>query len=109
MSEEKAKYIFVRSNSLLIKIQLVDILYVQALGDYVNIFTTDKRHTVRITLKNFEEKLKLHNNFVRIHKSYLANADKVTQVEQETAYLDKHPLPVGESYKAEFLNKLNLI
>lgn len=105
----KAKdYIFVRSNSVLTKIKIKDINYIQALGDYVNIFTREKRHTVHITLRGIEEKLP-RDKFYRLHRSYLVALDQVDTVEEGTAYVEKHPLPIGEQYKKPFLKKLNLI
>src|SRR6185503_12472249 len=52
--ERSKDYIFVRSNSVLTKIKISDIIYVQAWGDYVNIFTKQKRYTVHITLRAIE-------------------------------------------------------
>lgn len=102
------EYIFVRSNSVLTKIKIRDINYIQALGDYVNIFTKEKRHTVHITLRGIEEKLP-NDKFYRLHRSYLVALDQVDTVEEGTAYVEKHPLPIGEQYKKPFLRKLNLI
>ena len=108
INEKEKDYIFVRSNSVLTKIQINDIVYIQALGDYVNIFTVDKRHTVHITLKGMEEKLPL-NKFYRLHRSYVVALDHIDGVEEGTAYVGKHPLPIGEQFKKELLKKLNLI
>ncbi|MCE3280028.1 MAG: DNA-binding response regulator [Bacteroidetes bacterium] len=107
--DKDREYIFVRSNSVLTKIKIKEIIYIQALGDYVNIFTSDnKRHTVHITLKGMEEKL--HNSkFFRLHRSYLVALDHIDNVEENTAYIGKHPLSIGEQYKKELLKKLNLI
>jgi DNA-binding LytR/AlgR family response regulator len=108
-ANDKGKdYIFVRSNSVLTKIRIKDIRYVQALGDYVNIFTADKRYTVHITLRGMEEKLPA-DKFYRIHRSYLVALDQVDVVEEGTAYVEKHPLPIGEQFKKNLLKKLNLI
>jgi two-component system LytT family response regulator len=101
-------YIFVRSNSLLTKVKIKDIMYVQALGDYVNIFTNDNRLTVHITLKGMEEKLP-HDKFYRLHRSYLTSLNHIDNIEEGTAYIGKHPLPIGEQYKKELLRKINLI
>jgi two-component system LytT family response regulator len=101
-------FIFVRSNSILTKIRINDITYVQALGDYVNIFTSDKRFTVHCTLKSMEEKLP-QSKFYRLHRSYLAAINHIDNVEENTAYLEKHTLPIGEQFKKELLKKLNLI
>jgi two-component system, LytTR family, response regulator len=106
--EKEKDYIFVRSNSLLTKVKIKDIIYVQALGDYVNIFTADKRLTVHITLKGMEEKLP-HDKFYRLHRSYLTALHHIDNIEEGTAYIGKHPLPIGEQYKKELLRKINLI
>lgn len=108
MSVKEKDYIFVRSNSVLTKVKLNDIIYVQALGDYVNIFTPEKRHTVHITLKGVEEKLPT-DNFYRLHRSYLVSLNHIDNIEESTAYVGKHPLPIGEQFKKELLRKLNLI
>lgn len=108
INEKEKDYIFVRSNSVLTKIKIKDIVYIQALGDYVNIFTPDKRHTVHITLKGMEEKLPA-GKFYRLHRSYLVGLDHVDGVEEGTVYVGKHPLPIGEQFKKELLKKLNLI
>jgi two-component system, LytTR family, response regulator len=102
------EYIFVRSNSVLTKIKINDIIYIQALGDYVNIFTHDNRYTVHITLKGIEEKLSA-GKFYRLHRSYLVALDHVDKVEEGTAYIGKHPIPIGEQFKKELLKQINLI
>jgi DNA-binding LytR/AlgR family response regulator len=101
-------YIFVRSNSVLNKIRLSDILYIQALGDYVNIYVPGKRYMVHSTLKSMEEKLP-PAKFYRLHRSYLIGLDHIDVIEEGTAYVDKHAIPIGEQYKKELLNRLNLL
>jgi len=101
-------YIFIRSNSVLTKIVIAEIDYVQALGDYINIYSNDKRHTVHMTLKGMEDKLPAEK-FYRVHRSYLINLDKIDSIEKETAYIGKHPIPIGEQNKQTLLKRLNLI
>lgn len=108
INQKDKDYIFVRSNSILAKIKLTDIIYIQALGDYVNIITPTKRNTVHCTLKSMEEKLPV-NKFYRLHRSYLVATDHIDSVEDNTAYIGKNQLPIGEQYKKELLRKLNLV
>lgn len=108
LNEKDKEYIFVRSNSILTKIKIKDITYIQALGDYVNIYTLDNRYTVHITLKGMEEKLS-QDKFYRLHRSYLIALDHIDKVEEGTAFIGKHPVPIGEQYKKELLRKINLI
>jgi two-component system, LytTR family, response regulator len=101
-------YIFVRSNSVLTKIKIADILYMQALGDYVNIYTHEKRFTAHITLKGIEERLPA-GKFYRLHRSYLVALDYVDGVNEGTAFIGNHPISIGKQFKKELLIKLNLI
>ncbi len=108
LNDKDKEYMFVRSNSVLTKIKINDITYIQALGDYVNIYTADNRYTVHITLKGMEEKLP-QDKFYRLHRSYLIALDHIDKVEEGTAFIGKHPVPIGEQYKKELLKKINLI
>ncbi len=108
LNEKDKDYIFVRHNSLLTKIKIAEIMYIQALGDYVNIFTADKRYTVHITLKSIEEKLP-SSSFYRLHRSYVVGLDHIDNIEENTAYIGKHPIPIGEQFKKQLIVKLNLI
>lgn len=107
-SEKDQDYIFVRSNSVLAKIKLSDILYVQAYGDYVKIVTKDKQNLVHCTLKSIEEKL-ASAKFYRLHRSYIISIDHIDKIEENEAYIEKHAIPIGEQYKKELLAKLNLL
>ncbi len=106
--ENNKEYIFVRSGGLLIKIKIDSIQYIQAIGDYVNIFTTEKRHTVHITLKNIEEKLP-SDKFFRLHRSYLVALNHIDNIEENSAYTGKHPLPIAGQFKKDLLKRLNMI
>ncbi len=108
VSKSDQGYIFVRSNSVLIKIKLDNIIYIQALGDYVNIFTSDKRYTVHCTLKFMESKLPA-TKFYRLHRSYLVSLDHIDTIEDNTVYVAKNHLPIGEQFKKELLKKLNFV
>lgn len=101
-------YIFVRSGGILIKIKIDSIQYVQAIGDYVNIYTTEKRYTVHITLKNIEEKLP-PDKFFRLHRSYLVALNHIDNIEENSAYTGKHPLPIAGQFKKDLLRRLNMI
>jgi len=101
-------FIFVRSKNTLAKIKLEDIEYIQALGDYVKIYTPGERNTVHATLRSMEEKLS-PDKFYRLHRSYLVGLNHIDKIEENTAYIGKQPIPIGEQYKKELLRKLNLI
>jgi DNA-binding LytR/AlgR family response regulator len=101
-------YIFARSNGILVKIKIDEIRYIQALGDYVTIHSDKKHYTIHSTLKSMEEKLP-REKFYRLHRSYLVAVDQIETVEENTAYVGKQNLPIGEQFKKGLLQKLNLI
>lgn len=108
VAEKDMDYIFVRNKSVLTKIKIDDIIYIQALGDYVNIFTADKRYAVHMTLSGIEKKLP-PDKFYRLHRSYIVALNHIDNIEEGTAYVHKYPIPIGEQFKQPLLKKINLI
>ena len=84
----------------LIKIVVADIVYIEGMKDYVKIFMTGSARPVitRTSMKAMEERLATYR-FVRIHKSYIASADKITAIKRDLVCLDKVELPLSENYK----------
>jgi DNA-binding LytR/AlgR family response regulator len=107
INEKSMEYIFVRSNAILTRIKLKDIVYIQGVGEYVNINTTNDCNTIQCSLKKMEEQLP-SEKFYRLHRSYLVAIDHIDAVEDNIVYSGKHLLPVGEQYRQALLKKLNL-
>ena len=109
--DEAAKDIlFVKSNSRLVKVNLKDIFYVEALKDYVVINTQYTRYTIHSTMKDIEKKLN-NGDFIRVHRSFIVRIDKINSIENQTVVLEesKKVIPVGGSYREDLLSKLNMI
>jgi two-component system response regulator LytT len=109
-NKEHSDIIFIKSNSKLVKVKTSDILYVEALKDYVTINTTTGRFTIHSTMKDIETKLS-HADFVRVHRSFIVRLDKIASIEQPNIIIDedKKHIPIGGSYKDELLKRLNLL
>ena len=105
---QKASEIFVKVNSALMKINTQDILWVEALGDYITINTVSKNYTVYSTLKGIENKLP-KDDFIRIHRSFIVRQDKITAIDDYLVMIDKKSIPVSKSYKEELMKRLNLL
>ena len=101
-------FLFARVNNQLVRIDYDNLLYVQALGDYVVLVTPGKKYPVHLTLKALEERLP-PNRFARVHRSYIVAVDKVNSLEENSILINKDVIPVSESHKAAFLKKLNLL
>jgi two-component system, LytTR family, response regulator len=102
--------IFVKSNSRLVKVKTNEILFVEALKDYVVINTSQAKFTIHSTMKDIEKKLP-HSEFQRIHRSYIVRLDKILAIEQPNIVIEggKKLLPIGGSYKEELIKRINLI
>jgi DNA-binding LytR/AlgR family response regulator len=110
--------IFIKQDHKLVRVSAADIRYVEALGDYVNIYAGRERHTVYSTMKELETKLPLRE-FARVHRKYIVRLDRITAIEADAVVVDTGrtteptanlmPVPIGSSYKAALLSRLNLI
>lgn len=103
------EFIYVKSNSKLVKVQNDHILFVEALKDYVIIHTSEDKYTIHSTMKDIEKKLP-EESFMRVHRSYILNLKKIKSIESALVILEDSDkkIPIGGSYKDELFKKLNL-
>ena len=102
--------LFVKVNSRMVRINFDEVLYVEALSDYVNIVTEKHKYIVYTTLKSLETRLSPYINFVRVHRSYLLNTQHIESIEDNTANLHGgHFVPIGKSYQEGFYKSLQRI
>jgi len=107
-SKKIDKNLFVKVDSLLLKLNVDEILWVEAFGDYIKIITQEKIHTVYATLKKIEEKLD-QSKFVRVHRSYMVNISKITNMDSNNLVINKKIIPISEKYKDDLLNKISVL
>ena len=104
----KNDFIFVRSDRKMIKINFDEIRYVESLSDYIKIHSADKTITTRETIGNIETKLPA-KNFLRIHRSYIVNLNKMNSYTNEFVEIGKNAIPISRTYKENVLKKLTEI
>jgi len=103
--KSKEEFIFVKSDGVLVKLNAFDINYVEAMGDYIRVHTTGKRHIVHSTMKAFVAKLP--DSFIRIHKSYIININKVNKLEDNTVAVGATELPVSRNNKKALIERIS--
>lgn len=108
-SSVSREFIYVKSNSRLVKVQNENILFVEALKDYVIIHTQDERFTIHSTMKDIEKKLP-SDMFMRVHRSYILNLKKIKSIDSSIVILENSDkkVPIGGSYKDDLFQRLNL-
>lgn len=102
------EFVFIRDNGVLKRIQIDDILYLEAMGDYVKLHTPQKFHAVHTTLKAMEERLP-SARFMRVHRSYIVALDKIETIEDGAIVMQKQAIPVADAYRNALNNRLNLL
>ena len=101
IAEEKSDdFLFVKTDGKLIKINLNDLQFVEGLKDYLYLHLKNEKLIVLDTLKDFE--LKLPNNFMRVHKSYIVRLDQIESIERNRLFIQNKIIPVGDTYKTKF-------
>ena len=99
-ANEEGDYIFVKSNLRQRKVVLNDIKYVEALGDYVKLVTNEGNVVILSTMKSFEQKLP-KDKFLRIHKSYIVNLEKIEKFNRKIIIVAGSQIPLSRHKKTE--------
>lgn len=99
--------LFVKSDGKLVRIDLSKLWFIEGLKDYVRLWTEQGKVVVHNTMKNMEETLHAHANFIRIHKSYIVNMDFITEVDGNAVNIKGEMLSIGNTYRDE-IHKLFL-
>ncbi len=108
-TKEFQNFIFVKAEYENIKILKDDIKYIQGLKDYLKIHmgSTNKPILTLMSFKELSDKLP-QNQFLRAHKSFVVNVSFIQAIQRNKIIIDDYRIPIGESYKAEFLLRLGL-
>lgn len=106
------KEIFIKKNSSLVRIKYNDILWVEALENYVVINTINDKFTIHFTMKSIENQLPMVK-FKRVHRSFIVNVSRITSIEDNSVVIkladSKKVIPIGKSYREKLLNEINLM
>lgn len=104
-SEEKT-FVFIKSNKKTYKVKFDDIYFIEGLGDYIQIHLKDQKIVTNLSMKKMLDLLP-DSQFYRIHKSFIISVDKIDLVEGNTVKINEKRLPVGNSYRQDFLKFIN--
>jgi DNA-binding LytR/AlgR family response regulator len=105
VTEATAEYFFIKADNSLVKILYADILFVEALQNYVTIHTNGKKYISYLTFKSVEEYLPVEA-FIKVHKSFIIAAAKVDSIDGNEIRIGQHHIPISRSLKDEVMEKL---
>ncbi|UYW02171.1 LytTR family DNA-binding domain-containing protein [Flavobacterium agricola] len=99
-SDEENPFIFIKSNLKKLKLYISRIKWIEAYGDYVKIITDTENHLVLATMKSFEQELP-NEKFIRVHKSFIVNVDKIDKFNSKFAEIGASKIPLSRNKKDE--------
>lgn len=104
-TEEEGDYIFIKSNLKKLKIFTSKIKWIEAYGDYVKVVTDEDSNLVLSTMKSFENDLS-KDRFLRVHKSYIVNIDKIERFNSKFAEIGVTKIPLSRNKKDDLKKAL---
>ncbi len=101
------EFMFLKVDAKKVKVYMKEILWVEALSNYVTVGTATDKHVIRSTMKDIEEKLP-SADFARVHRSFIVRVDKIDVIDDNTIDINGKLIPIGGAYKEELNKRLGL-
>lgn len=102
---QESDYFYIKTDNKLVKINYADVLFIEALQNYVAIHTVSKKYISYLTLHSIEENLPAQK-FVKTHKSFIVAIDKVEAIEGNEIKIGSHQVPISRTEKESVMEKL---
>jgi DNA-binding LytR/AlgR family response regulator len=110
--DSKEDEIFIKKNSALVRLKYDEILWVEALENYVIFTTYSDKYTIHFTMKAIEQKLP-STMFTRVHRSFIVNTRSINLIEDNSVIIKtkegSKTIPIGKSYKDKLMGDINLM
>lgn len=106
--ETTTEDIFIKSEGKLIRLSYDEILYIESMGDYVKYITENKKYLTHSTLKAVEDKMD-KKHFLKVHRSYIVNARKIKDIQDNNLVINGNVIPISKSHKQEVLERLKIL
>jgi DNA-binding LytR/AlgR family response regulator len=99
------EYFYVKCDNKIERVNYADLLYVEAMANYVTLYTTNKKLVVYLTIKGIQEKLPA-DKFLQVHKSYIVNLDKINNIEGSMLDMGIGKISIGQSFYDDALKRI---
>lgn len=105
-SNSQTDFLFIKSNKKSVKVKFSEIEYIEGLGDYIKVHLQNSKLVTNLSMKKILSLLP-EQQFYRIHKSFIISVDKIESVEGNLVAINDTKLPIGNSYRQEFIAYVN--
>jgi DNA-binding LytR/AlgR family response regulator len=107
--QANSQNIYVRTEGKFVRLSCDDILFFENVGDYIRIRTaTGANHIIHGTLRSVDERLN-DPRFLKVHRSYIINLDKIVDIEENTLVIEKSVIPISRAHKPILMNRLRIL
>ncbi|MEM6831066.1 MAG: LytTR family DNA-binding domain-containing protein [Bacteroidota bacterium] len=106
-SEKLSDQIYVREDSLLVSINVSDIMFFEAFGDYVKVGTINKVYVIHSTLTKIEKRLT--DEFVRVHRSFIVRLNKILNIDQGNLQIGEKIIPISQSMRPVLMSRIETL
>ncbi len=104
-----AKDVYLKVNGKYVRVAYDDILYFENVGDYVKVKITEGSYTIHSTLKHIGVKLLYNPQFLKVHRSFIVNLNKIKDIEEGTLIIENKVIPISRRNKSILMSKLNIL
>jgi len=102
------EFIFIRDSTVIRRLKVEDILFAEAMGDYVKLYTPQKFYAIHTTLKAVEDRLPA-SRFLRVHRSFLVALNKIDTIQDGVLIIGDKPVPVADAYRKALNSRMNIL
>ena len=104
VSEEENSF-FIKCDGKFEKIYFDDILFIQALQNYVTIHTTERKYITLLNMKSVQQNLN-EQHFMRVHKSFIVSIPKIDSMENHEVVISSHRIPISRNFRKEVMDRV---
>ena len=108
VSVREDEFIFIRDSNVVKRLKLEEILYAEAMGDYVKLHTPQRFFAIHSTLKSVEERLPA-SRFFRVHRSFVVALYKIETIQNGVLIINGKSIPVADAYRGALNKRMNIL
>lgn len=105
LEKSTEEYFYVKCDNKIERVNYSDLVYVEAMANYVTLYTTTKKLVVYLTIKGIQEKLPV-DKFLQVHKSHIVNMDKINNIEGNMLDVGLTKISVGQSFYEDAMKRI---
>ena len=105
-AEKKPSFIFLKADKKIHRVELENIHYIEAIGDYMKVVTDSGQLIINETMKKLQEELPIRS-FIRVHKSFIISRNRIKYIEGNFVQIEDKSIPIGATYKNEVLASID--